>query len=93
MDEAYEQSLDRLGYQPSLPASYDWRVRHAGLTAIAAIGEGTGKVSGCKRLPCLSLTTVFQVMQNELDSYDCCSRGFDRVYCFSSKLRHFKTCE
>jgi len=24
--------------------SYDWRVRHAGLMAIAAIGEGTGKV-------------------------------------------------
>lgn len=28
-------------------ASYDWRVRHAGLMAIAAIGEGTGKV--CNR--------------------------------------------
>lgn len=26
-------------------ASFDWRVRHAGLMAIAAIGEGTGKVS------------------------------------------------
>ena len=25
-------------------ASYDWRVRYAGLMAIAAIGEGTGKV-------------------------------------------------
>lgn len=25
-------------------ASYDWRVRSAGLMAIAAIGEGTGKV-------------------------------------------------
>jgi importin-5 len=25
-------------------ASYDWRARHAGLMAIAAIGEGTGKV-------------------------------------------------
>jgi hypothetical protein len=25
-------------------ASFDWRVRHAGLMAIAAIGEGTGKV-------------------------------------------------
>ena len=25
-------------------ASYDWRIRHAGLMAIAAIGEGTGKV-------------------------------------------------
>ena len=25
-------------------ASYDWRVRHAGLMAMAAIGEGTGKV-------------------------------------------------
>lgn len=24
--------------------SFDWRVRHAGLMAIAAIGEGTGKV-------------------------------------------------
>ena len=28
-------------------ASYDWRVRHAGLVAIAPIGEGTGKV--CNR--------------------------------------------
>jgi importin-5 len=26
-------------------ASYDWRTRHAGLMAIAAIGAGTGKVS------------------------------------------------
>ena len=25
-------------------ASYDWHVRHAGLMAIAAIEEGTGKV-------------------------------------------------
>jgi len=25
-------------------ASYDWRVRHAGLMAIGAIAEGTGKV-------------------------------------------------
>uniref|UniRef100_A0A8H7Y6G7 TOG domain-containing protein n=1 Tax=Psilocybe cubensis TaxID=181762 RepID=A0A8H7Y6G7_PSICU len=54
----YEQSLDRLAcamggrailppafqYIPSMMASYDWRVRHAGLMAIAAIGEGIGKV-------------------------------------------------
>ncbi|KAG6860543.1 hypothetical protein C0995_010005 [Termitomyces sp. Mi166 len=54
----YEQSLDRLAiamggravlppafqYIPSMLASYDWRVRHAGLMAIAAIGEGTGKI-------------------------------------------------
>ncbi|KAG6876222.1 hypothetical protein C0993_004847, partial [Termitomyces sp. T159_Od127] len=54
----YEQSLDRLAiamggravlppafqYIPSMLASYDWRVRHAGLMAIAAIGEGTSKV-------------------------------------------------
>lgn len=54
----YEQSLDRLAcaaggkavlppafqYIPSMLASFDWRVRHAGLMAIAAIGEGTGKV-------------------------------------------------
>jgi hypothetical protein len=32
-------------YIPSMLASYDWRVRHAGLMAIAAIGEGTSKVS------------------------------------------------
>ena len=32
-------------YIPSMLASYDWRVCHAGLMAIAAIGEGTGKVS------------------------------------------------
>jgi hypothetical protein len=25
-------------------ASYDWRLRHAGLVAIASIGEGTSKV-------------------------------------------------
>lgn len=37
-------SLLRLQYIPSMMASYDWRVRHAGLMAIAAIGEGTGKV-------------------------------------------------
>lgn len=31
-------------YIPSMLASYDWRLRHAGLMAIAAIGEGTSKV-------------------------------------------------
>jgi len=31
-------------YIPSMIASYDWRARHAGLMAIAAIAEGTGKV-------------------------------------------------
>lgn len=55
----YEQAIDRLAcatggravlppafqYIPSMLASYDWRVRHAGLMAIAAIAEGTGKVS------------------------------------------------
>ncbi|KAK7023689.1 importin subunit beta-3 [Paramarasmius palmivorus] len=54
----YEQSLDRMAfamggkavlppafqYIPSMIASYDWRARHAGLMAIAAIAEGTGKV-------------------------------------------------
>ncbi len=63
----YEQSLDRLAcalggkhvlphafqYIPSMLVSYDWRVRHAGLMAIAAIGEGASKVSGCSacRIP------------------------------------------
>ncbi|KAJ7016005.1 armadillo-type protein [Mycena alexandri] len=54
----YEQSLDRLAcavggravlppafqYIPAMMASYDWRVRHAGLMAVAAIAEGTAKV-------------------------------------------------
>ncbi|KAK0240872.1 armadillo-type protein [Armillaria nabsnona] len=53
----YEHSLDRVAcalggnavlppafqYIPSMLASYDWRARHAGLMAIAAIAEGTGK--------------------------------------------------
>lgn len=56
--QVYEQSIDRLAcafggkevlppafqYIPSMLASYDWRLRHAGLMAIAAIGEGTSKV-------------------------------------------------
>ncbi|KAJ8507252.1 hypothetical protein ONZ45_g10362 [Pleurotus djamor] len=54
----YEQSLDRLACVtggravlppafaqiPSMLASWDWRVRHAGLMAIASIAEGTAKV-------------------------------------------------
>ncbi|OBZ65152.1 Importin subunit beta-3 [Grifola frondosa] len=54
----YEQSLDRLAcalggkavlpaafqYIPAMLASHDWRLRHAGLMAIAAIAEGTSKV-------------------------------------------------
>ncbi|KAG0701167.1 ARM repeat-containing protein [Suillus ampliporus] len=54
----YEQSLDRVAcalggkavlppafqYIPSMLANYDWRLRHAGLMAIAAIAEGTSKV-------------------------------------------------
>ncbi|TFY54131.1 hypothetical protein EVJ58_g9042 [Rhodofomes roseus] len=54
----YEQSVDRLAcalggkavlpsafqYIPAMLASHDWRLRHAGLMAIAAIAEGTSKV-------------------------------------------------
>ncbi|KAI0919362.1 hypothetical protein AcV7_006120 [Taiwanofungus camphoratus] len=54
----YEQSIDRLAcalggkavlpaafqYIPAMLASHDWRLRHAGLMAIAAIAEGTSKV-------------------------------------------------
>ncbi|KAG6333935.1 hypothetical protein ID866_5157 [Astraeus odoratus] len=54
----YDQALDRLSialggkevlppafqHIPSMLASYDWRQRHAGLMAIAAIAEGTSKV-------------------------------------------------
>ncbi|CCM06072.1 uncharacterized protein FIBRA_08319 [Fibroporia radiculosa] len=54
----YEQSIDRLAcalggkavlppafqYIPAMLASHDWRLRHAGLMAIAAIAEGTNKV-------------------------------------------------
>jgi hypothetical protein len=67
----YEQSLDRLAcalggkqvlppafqYIPSMLASYDWRVRHAGLMAIAAIGEGTSKV----RIVCLNIPTSLTI--------------------------------
>jgi importin-5 len=49
-------------------ASYDWRVRHAGLMAIAAIGEGTGKVCILSHhyVSCSYRGLTFQVMQNEL---------------------------
>ncbi|GBE80930.1 Importin subunit beta-3 [Sparassis crispa] len=54
----YEQSIDRLAcalggkavlppafqYIPAMLAGHDWRLRHAGLMAIAAIAEGTNKV-------------------------------------------------
>ena len=54
----YEQSLDRVAcalggtavlppafsFIPAMLASHDWRLRHAGLMAIAAIAEGTSKV-------------------------------------------------
>ena len=48
-------------------ASYAWRVRHAGLVAIAAIGEGAGTV----RVPLVyfSTLTVYcrsQAMKNDL---------------------------
>ena len=54
----YEHSLDRVAcalggaavlppafsFIPAMLASHDWRLRHAGLMAIAAIAEGTSKV-------------------------------------------------
>ncbi|KAG1888483.1 armadillo-type protein, partial [Suillus fuscotomentosus] len=54
----FEQSLNRVAcalggkaalplvfqYIPSMLANYDWRLRHAGLMAIAAIAKGTNKV-------------------------------------------------
>lgn len=50
--------------------SYDWRVRHAGLMAIAAIGEGTGKVrtrtTTCGAAQVLTFSPPTQVMLNEL---------------------------
>ncbi len=53
----FEQSLDRVAcalggnsvlppafqYIPSMLVNYDWRARHAGLMAIAAVAEGTGR--------------------------------------------------
>ena len=55
---AYEQALDRIAialggkavlppafqYIPGMLVNHDWRLRHAGLMAIAAIAEGTNKV-------------------------------------------------
>ncbi|TFK64924.1 ARM repeat-containing protein [Pluteus cervinus] len=45
-DERTTLQLSALEFMhiPSMMASYDWQMRHAGLMAIAAIGEGTGKV-------------------------------------------------
>ncbi|THG94122.1 hypothetical protein EW026_g7285 [Hermanssonia centrifuga] len=54
----YEQSLDRIAialggkavlppafqYIPGMLVGHDWRVRHAGLMAIASIAEGTNKL-------------------------------------------------
>ncbi|KAI0314845.1 armadillo-type protein [Amylostereum chailletii] len=54
----YEQALDRLActlggeavlpiafqHIPGMLANHDWRLRHAGLMAVAAVGEGTSKV-------------------------------------------------
>ncbi|EIN06364.1 ARM repeat-containing protein [Punctularia strigosozonata HHB-11173 SS5] len=54
----YEQALDRLAcalggksvlppsfqYIPAMMNSHDWRLRHAGLMAIAALAEGTSKI-------------------------------------------------
>ena len=49
-------------------ASYDWRLRHAGLMAIAAIGEGTSKVSWLFVAGKGGSLTRWdmQIMQNEL---------------------------
>jgi importin-5 len=54
----YEQALDRLAcavggkgvlpaafqHIPGMLASHDWKLRHAGLMAIASVAEGTSKV-------------------------------------------------
>jgi hypothetical protein len=49
-------------YIPSLE-SYDWRVRHAGLMAIAVIGEATGNVSIAlvAYLPCSAYLRVMRL--------------------------------
>jgi hypothetical protein len=50
-------------------ASHDWRHRHAGLMAIAALGEGTANVSPSNTsvLPRKTqLDYAYQVMKNEL---------------------------
>jgi hypothetical protein len=68
----YEQSLDRLAcavggkavlpaafqHIPGMLASHDWKLRHAGLMAIASVAEGTSKVTP---LPCASacVTDIF----------------------------------
>lgn len=75
----YEQALDRLActlggeavlpiafqHIPGMLANHDWRLRHAGLMAIAAVGEGTSKVSRYYLRFVLDLTLA-QVMLNEL---------------------------
>jgi hypothetical protein len=75
----YEQALDRLAcavggkavlpaafqHIPGMLASHDWKLRHAGLMAIASVAEGTSKVIACLELTRPRLTSL-QVMQNEL---------------------------
>lgn len=75
----YEQALDRLAcalggkavlpaafqHIPGMLASHDWRLRHAGLMAIASVAEGTSKVIVAPLNKVYQLTFV-QVMQNEL---------------------------
>lgn len=59
----YEQALDRLAcavggkavlpaafqHIPGMLASHDWKLRHAGLMAIASVAEGTSKVTALSR--------------------------------------------
>ena len=51
----YHPSVSHIAFRyiPSMLASYDWRLRHAGLMAIAAMGEGTSKVSIMSSDSCL----------------------------------------
>lgn len=60
----YEQALDRLAcavggkavlpaafqHIPGMLASHDWKLRHAGLMAIASVAEGTSKVIALPRV-------------------------------------------
>ena len=105
----YEHSLDRvacvLGGQavhppafsfiPAMLASHDWRLRHAGLMAIAAIAEGTSKVMQQelgKVIEYVPRSLVYSALPHSFPSREDWSSRCSTTHIHACDMRHASAC-
>ena len=76
-------------------ASHDWRLRHAGLMAIAAIAEGTSKVMQQelgKVIEYVPLSLVYSALPHSFPSREDWSSRCSTTHIHACDMRHASAC-